>query len=70
MSFNILQYTRKEAYAYAQQGGLNIKSGLHWDVCNDLKNGSDRETVAQRHRLSLPGVDKIRRCKCPDVTFS
>lgn len=69
MIFSILRFSREEAYAFGQQGGLNIKSGLHWDVCNDLKNGSDKEIVSQRHHLSLEAIAKIRRCKCPDVTF-
>lgn len=67
MTFNILSYTRQQAYAYAQQGGFNIKSGLHWDVCNEFLNGADRETVAMKFSLSLSGVDKIKKCKCPEV---
>jgi len=65
----ILQFQRDQIKAMAQSGLMNIKSLTHWDVCNDLRSGKDRETVAQLHGLSLPGVDKIRRCKCPDVTF-
>jgi len=63
----ILQFTRAQIVAFAQSGLMNIKAATHWDVCNDLREGKDRETVAQKHHLTLEAVYKIRRCKCPDV---
>jgi hypothetical protein len=67
MTFNILSFTREQAIAYGQQGGLNIKSALHWDVCNDLKNGIDRIEITKKHNIGLDAIVKIKRCKCPDV---
>lgn len=67
MTYNILKkFTRSEAYAAAQQGGINIKSGLHWDVCNDLIRGLDRAIIAEKHNISLDAIVKIKREKCPD----
>lgn len=63
----ILQFSREQIVAFAQSGFMNIKSSTHWDVCDSLRKGLDRETVAMKFHLSLPGVDKIRRCKCPEI---
>lgn len=63
----ILQFTRAQVVAFAQQGIMNIKSSTHWDICNDLKSGKDQETVAMQHRMSTIQVYRIHKCKCPEV---
>lgn len=63
----ILSFKREQIKAMAQSGLMNIKSLTHWDVCKDLKDGHDFETVAMRHQLSVSAVEKIKRCKCPDI---
>lgn len=67
MTVSILKDSREYVAVAVQQGRFNINDLNHWDICNDLKNGKDQETVATVYRISPIQVYKIRRCKCPEV---
>jgi len=63
----ILSFQREQIKAFAQSGLMNIKSLSHWDICYQLSLGIDREMVAMKFRMSVPAIDKIKKCKCPEL---
>lgn len=63
----ILNFERSQIVAFAENGMMNKKSVLHFDVCKALKEGKTAEKIAEQFNLAEPRhVWYIRDHKCPD----
>ena len=64
---SILNFERSQIVAFAENGLMNKKSVLHYDVCQALKNGLTHEKIAELFNLNDGRMVRyIKEHKCPE----